>query len=888
MRAGGEAALLALEEVEALFGLQRYPEALGVATRALRRRSSDPDLEARLRIERGHAHWLTGRVRSGISEVRRASERAVTSLAQARAHEVLGLFAWKEQELDEASRHLADARRLYAECEHRGGLVSTLEKEGAVLRDAGRLREALRLQTQRVEIASTTTRLDALALARNDRGGLLTVMGRWAEARAELDLAADLFQRVSDPREFTLAGVNRAAVDLATGDVAAARAALGRALDIHGPPDRRNPRSQAEALLVLSDAHLAAGEPDASERAAAEALLLFGLVGDRVGQCRGRFRRSHALLGLGHPVEAIREARRALRLAPPARTDLRGLAELALGRALLRARGPGAVAAFERALSLSEERPAIAEAARLGRALARGADVDDGEVRAPIAALESWGDRRLLSYCLAEVREQLGATPATRPGSATAPSGVPRALCARAQAVVEAAVALAGEGDTPARWAAAMRAIRPLLPWWRAALVSEDGWELGQDGNGPVRLPQDHLSRELAGGVSAPVVVDLLEDPLLCGNPGRVLHGLSAAVLAPVCPGTVLYVDVREGRPVPGGPEAALLGQLAQLMSLHAATVASDAGPAPRFPEIVGRCAAMEALFRQMEQVAPTDISVHVFGETGTGKEAVARALHGRSRRSRAALVAINASTLTDELFEAEMFGHTRGAFTGAVTERKGHVAEAEGGTLFIDEVTDLSPRAQAKVLRLLQEKEYRRLGETETRRADIRIVTASNTELQHRVAAGLLREDLMYRLNAMVLALPPLRARGDDILRLARHFLARSAAREGKATPALPPEVVQAVTRHTWPGNVRELESEMTRLVVLAGKGPLRVEHLSARVPEVPVASATGLRDARTAFERDHISRVLGNHGGNRSRTACALGVTRQALVAKIRRLGI
>ena len=239
-------------------------------------------------------------------------------------------------------------------------------------------------------------------------------------------------------------------------------------------------------------------------------------------------------------------------------------------------------------------------------------------------------------------------------------------------------------------------------------------------------------------------------------------------------------------------------------------------------------------------------------------------------------------------LFEAEMFGHTRGAFSGAVAARAGHVAEAEGGTLFIDEVAELTLRGQAKLLRLVQEREYRRLGETQTRRANVRFVTAANADLEQRVAAGLFREDLLFRLTVVTLKLPPLRERGDDVLILARHFLRSLAAREGQPVPALPRSVAEALRRYAWPGNVRELASEMHRLVLRAGGGPIRATHLSPRILGRALPAAGSLRSARAAFEREFISGVLPRYGGNRTRAACALGITRQALVTKMRQLGL
>lgn len=886
-RVGAEPGLLALEELDALAGLQWDAEALAVATRALRRRPADRDLEARLRVARGYALWRLGRVAPGVAEARKALCLATTELTLARANETLGLFAWKEQDLKRAEDHLGRAGELYGRAGSRDGLVRTLDKQGAVLRDSDRLEDALRLETLCVEIAATTTRLDALARARCERGNLLMVMGRWAAAREDLDVAADLFRRVSDPREFTLAGVNRASLDLTAGNLDAARAALDRAREVDSA-ERRDPRSLAEIELVLSDLALAEGDTRAAEGVLAEALGLFALVQDRVGECRARFRRSHVLLALGRVPEAVREARRTLRLATwPTRTDLRGAAELALGRALLRGRSFEAAAAFERAVELSAARPVVAHLARFGRLLARGSGRDAPEVREALQAVEAWGDRRLLAYCLADLNALLGAG-ATIPVPASGARSTLAGLCPAGRAIAEAAIAVAREAQWPACWAEAMRALRPLFRWHRSAWVAPDaGWELREHWKQPAPLAPDDMARALAEPVKDTALFDLAADPAFRTHPARLIHGLGWAVVAAVGEGMALYADVREDAPAPGDREADALAQVARLLALSRPGTPAPEG-AGRFPEIVGRCPSMERLFGQMERLCASDVPVHVFGETGTGKEKVAKALHEHSSRAAGPFVPINASTLSDELFEAEMFGHTRGAFTGAVAERQGCVAAAEGGTLFLDEVTDLTPRAQAKLLRLLQEKDYRRLGETHTRRADVRFVTASNVRLEERVAKGLFREDLMYRLDVVVLALPPLRERGQDLLRLARHFLRRAAVRAGRPVPALPSEVAAPLSRYAWPGNVRELDNEMCRLVALAGPGPLSPDLLSEKIRGRPAGAAASLRDAVMSFERAHVSRVLEQQGGSRVRTAAALCVTRQALVAKIRRLGI
>ncbi len=345
-----------------------------------------------------------------------------------------------------------------------------------------------------------------------------------------------------------------------------------------------------------------------------------------------------------------------------------------------------------------------------------------------------------------------------------------------------------------------------------------------------------------------------------------------------------LYVDCRRGQPRLGPEHLGLLSLVAPLLARH-----EERGEAREerrtFPEIVGRSAPMERLFVAMDRVASAEISVHIMGETGTGKERVAQALHSRSPRGRGPFVAVNASSVSDDLFESEMFGHVRGAFTGAILDRQGYVAEAEGGTLFIDEVTDLSPRAQSKLLRFLTDREYRRLGECGTRRADVRLLTAANVALADRVACGAFRLDLVYRLNGITLEVPPLRERGDDVLLLARHFLSERGVR---ARTTLSPEVVRALLRYAWPGNVRQLQNEVDRLAALAGSRPARAEHLSPEVRGLETKGARTLSDALSACERTLIAEALARNGGNRSRTATALGISRQALLAKMQRRGL
>jgi DNA-binding NtrC family response regulator len=305
------------------------------------------------------------------------------------------------------------------------------------------------------------------------------------------------------------------------------------------------------------------------------------------------------------------------------------------------------------------------------------------------------------------------------------------------------------------------------------------------------------------------------------------------------------------------------------------------------FVGLVGGCRAMEELKKRIAQIAASELRVHVSGETGTGKEKVAAALHALSARARRPFVAVNVAGFSDELFVSELFGHARGAFTGALAAREGYVAEAEGGTLFIDEVAEMSALAQVRLLRFLQEREYQRLGETAARRADVRIISATNVDLQRRVSEDRFRRDLFHRLKEERLVVPPLRERGGDILLLARHFLRGSAAARGVAPPVLGREAQSLLQAYAWPGNVRELEGEMRRLVVLAAGREVRQSDLSPEM-QGQQPCLCGLRAALRRHELEYLRHALERHGGVQARAAAELGITRQALCAKIRRLGV
>lgn len=315
------------------------------------------------------------------------------------------------------------------------------------------------------------------------------------------------------------------------------------------------------------------------------------------------------------------------------------------------------------------------------------------------------------------------------------------------------------------------------------------------------------------------------------------------------------------------------------------------------FAGIVGASDAMRGVFDQLERIVETELPVLVHGESGTGKELIARAIHRGGPRREGPFVTENCAALPDSLLESELFGHVKGAFTGAYKAKRGLLEQADGGTLFLDEVGDMSPAMQKKLLRVLQEGELRQVGSDEVRRVDVRVVAASNQDLEALVRTGAFREDLFYRLAVLRVELPPLRARRDDIPLLAETLLTRAAREAGRDAPVLPQEVLAALTRHAWPGNVRELENEMRRLVVLA-VGAARVTDLSQAVREGRT-HATGLDEAQVLeqgdikgvvadLERRSIEAALEQAGGNKSQAARSLGISRFALQRKLDKYGL
>lgn len=303
---------------------------------------------------------------------------------------------------------------------------------------------------------------------------------------------------------------------------------------------------------------------------------------------------------------------------------------------------------------------------------------------------------------------------------------------------------------------------------------------------------------------------------------------------------------------------------------------------------IITNSPLMQDLLATAMRVAPTDCNILISGETGTGKEVMARYLHENSRRAAGPFVALNCGALAEDLLANELFGHERGAFTGATGSKSGLVEAAAGGTLFLDEVTEMAPAVQVKLLRLLQEREFFRLGGTTTIKADIRVVAATNRDPAQCVAEGRLRQDLYFRLNVVGLGIPPLRARRGDIPVLAAHFMSRSAGRMNKRVSEIAPEAFDCLLAYDFPGNVRELENLVERGVALAdgeaitaGLLPPEVRHCRSRGAP---AEADGTILPLVEIERRHILRALEHAGGNRAQAAQLLGIDRVSLWRKLR----
>jgi DNA-binding NtrC family response regulator len=318
---------------------------------------------------------------------------------------------------------------------------------------------------------------------------------------------------------------------------------------------------------------------------------------------------------------------------------------------------------------------------------------------------------------------------------------------------------------------------------------------------------------------------------------------------------------------------------------LHRADEALSDGEAGSFHGILGRSEPMQNVYRAIHKAASTPATVLISGESGTGKELIARAIHYSSPRSSARFVAVNCGGIPEGLLESELFGHMKGAFTGATESRAGFFQTADGGTILLDEVSETSLAMQVKLLRVLQDGEVFMVGSTRPREVNVRVLAATNKDLQTLIAKGLFREDLFFRLNVISIVAPPLRERPEDIVQLSRYFVDKFASEYDLTAPHLNGRVDEALLQYPWPGNVRELENLMQRLVVMSPGEAIKMPHLP-RYMRFTVASERGLDRTLAEVEREHIRNVLAQVGGNKTQAARVLGIDRKTLRQKLKRI--
>jgi transcriptional regulator with PAS, ATPase and Fis domain len=369
---------------------------------------------------------------------------------------------------------------------------------------------------------------------------------------------------------------------------------------------------------------------------------------------------------------------------------------------------------------------------------------------------------------------------------------------------------------------------------------------------------------------------------------GETLRGIEVNLRAkdgsvvPIASSTALLRD-EDGRPIGG------ICSFRDLREVHA--VPASQGQARDFLGMVSKNHRMHEIFDLIETVADSDANVLIEGESGTGKELVARAIHRLSGRGEKPFLGVNCASLNENLMESELFGHIRGAFTGAVKDRMGRFEMAEGGTLFLDEVSEIGPHLQAKLLRVVQEREYQRVGETRARKADVRILSASNRRLKDLLAGGSFRDDLYYRLNVVSIIPPPLRDRKEDIPVLVDYFLDRSRDHRGGLRRSFSPLAMRVLLEYSWPGNVRELENAVERARICS-RGEVIEE--SALPAEIRRGGGTTHRGARPAGQgpaepkEETIREALSRCRGNREEAALLLGISRVTLWRRMKRLGV
>ncbi len=741
----GHGRLFLAIRAEIALGLGRFAAALEWACEALR--GLDPCSGLTRSLEGSRIRALLGLGRLREARVLVESQFALLDSGGVDLSLFRGQVALHSGRLADAAQAADHACSAAVSTGQRSKLVEALLLRARAARETGNAGCA-RGDLDRAQRLSNGLRdTSTLAAVLSDRADLLAHSGDWSEAAKNAVQSGRLFARAFSPHEHLSAGRRTGLLSLAQGNANEALPTIERAADIA----RRGfgtTGGRAEIDLLLADAQLAGKDAEGALDRATAALSFFRHARDPGGLARAHVRRSLAALSVSNMPLAFREAKvaSAIKDAGPV---AEGLADLALGRVLLRKDRAGASGPFERAARNGSLYPPLRSVAHLGAALAVGASPDSDAVKANLGLIEAFGDRRILAMVRSDLRDVFGAEPSS-------------------------AVALN--------------------------------------------------------------------------------HGIHS-----------------------GGREA------------HSE---EETESTEEFlPGLVGVSEPVRRLRDLVRGAAPHDLPVSIYGETGTGKEKIARALHEMSPRAAHPFITINAASPSDELFESEIFGHVRGSFTGAQTDRSGLVEDARGGTLFIDEVADLSLRSQVRLLRFVEVGTYRRVGDNRERKTDVRIVVATNQRLEDLVRARLFRLDLFERLQGFCVEVPPLRDRGSDITHLARYFVAQASAGNARLSPLSEAEL----RAYEWPGNVRELQLSMRRAVALANSNliewrrPKTIPRASGRPApdDAEAESRISLHEAMSSFERAQLKSAL-SRCAERTEAARMLGISRQALHQKILRYGL